>query len=251
MMGPIEDVLRRIRTITFDCYGTLIDWRKGLSDTFIELFGPVAAAPPQVVADRIDELFRAYVPTEAALEAGPYQPYRQVLSAVAEQVAERFGLDLPPERAGLLAERLPAWLPFPDTNEALTRLKQRYRLGVLSNIDRDLFAGTARYFDIKFDFVITAEDVGAYKPAHAHFERLVAAHSPPEQVLHVAQSLFHDGVPAQELGIAYVWINRYGDANVTNVKPLMTFPDLRSLADVGCRKPPDGCRQPPDGCPAD
>ncbi len=246
-MGPIEDVLRRVKTITFDCYGTLIDWRKGLSDTFIEFFGPGAAAPPQgaaappqVVADRIDELFQVYVPTEAALEAGPYQPYRQILSAAAKQVAERFGLELPPKRAGLLAERLPDWLPFPDTNEALTRLKQRYRLGVLSNVDRDLFAGTARYFDIKFDFVITAEDVGAYKPAHAHFERLVAAYSPPEQVLHVAQSLFHDGVPAQELEMAYVWINRYGDANVTNVKPLMTFPDLRSLADAACRQLPDG-----------
>jgi 2-haloalkanoic acid dehalogenase type II len=198
-----------------------------LGDTFTELFGPG-------VVDHVDELFQAYVPTEAAVEAGSYQPYRQILSVVTERVAEQLGLDLPTGGAGLLAERLPDWTPFPDTNEALTRLKQRYRLGVLSNIDRDLFAGTARYFDIKFDVVITAEDVGTYKPALAHFERLLGTHSPPEEVLHVAQSLFHDGVPATELGIPFVWINRYGDSNPTLVEPITTFADLKSLADAAC-----------------
>lgn len=226
-MDSIRDVLGRVKTITFDCYGTLIDWRRGLGDTFAELFGPAGG-------DRVDELFRAYVPTETAMEVGPYQSYRQILSAVTERVAEQFGVELPAEPAGLLAEKLPDWPPFPDTNEALTRLQQRYRLGVLSNVDRDLFAGTARYFDVTFDFVVTAEDVRAYKPAHPHFERLASVHSPPDEVLHVAQSLFHDGVPTSELGIAFVWINRYGESNPTTVEPLATFPDLKSLADMAC-----------------
>ena len=228
-MPPINELLQRIETITFDCYGTLIDWRAGLADTFIELFG-------ESVANRKAELLAAYVPIEAEVEAGRYQPYRRVLAAVAEQLARQFGLDLSPDRAGLLAERLPDWPPFADTNEALGRLKQRYRLGVLSNIDRDLFAGTTRCFDTAFDFVVTAQDVHAYKPAHAHFERLLVAHSERDRVLHVAQSLFHDGVPSSRLGLAYVWINRYDESNTTNVQPSATYPDLKSLADAACAR---------------
>jgi 2-haloalkanoic acid dehalogenase type II len=225
MMNSIQEVLQRISTITFDCYGTLIEWRKGLGEAFTELLGPA-------VDGRIDELFQAYIPTEAALEAGPYQSYRQLLSAVTPQVAEQLGVDLPSERADLLADRLPDWVPFPDTNEALVRLKRRYRLGILSNIDRDLFAGTAGHFDVTFDFIVTAEDVQAYKPAHAHFERLLRNHSPRDSVLHVAQSLFHDGIPTHELGIPFVWINRYSEPNLTSVRPVATFSDLKSLADA-------------------
>ncbi|MGD2109270.1 MAG: HAD-IA family hydrolase [Phycisphaerae bacterium] len=226
-MSSIEGVLGAVKTITFDCYGTLIDWRKGLTEVFAELFGTELGA-------RSDEVFRTYVSAEAAIESGPYRSYREVLSAVTERVAEKLGFDLAPERAGLLAERLPDWTPFPDTNEALSRLKERYQLGVLSNIDRDLFAGTARCFDVAFDFVVTAEDVGAYKPAHDHFERLVASHAPTSSLLHVAQSLFHDGIPTMELGLAFVWINRYGESNPTRVEPVATVPDLKSLAQIAC-----------------
>lgn len=227
-MSSIEEVLRRTQTITFDCYGTLIDWRAGLSRSCAELFGPS-------VADRTDELFNAYVQIEAEVEAQPYQSYRQVLSTVARRLALRFGFELPLERTDLFAEMLPEWLPFKDTNQALLRLKKQYRLGVLSNIDRDLFDGTARHFDAAFDFVITAEDVRAYKPAHPHFERLLTAHSKSDEVLHVAQSLFHDGLPAGRLGIAYVWINRYNDANETTVRPLATYPDLARFAQIACQ----------------
>jgi len=224
-MDSIEDALRHVKTITLDCYGTLIDWRAGLSRSLAELFG-------LSVADRTDELFKAYIQIEAEVEAQQYQSYRQVLSTVARRLAGRFGFELPPQRAGLLAEMLPEWPPFADTNEALLRLKERYRLGVLSNIDRDLFAGTARHFDVTFDFVVTAEDVRAYKPAHPHFERLLSVHSRSDEVLHVAQSLFHDGVPTGQLGIAYVWINRYNDANETTVRPLATYPDLACFAEA-------------------
>lgn len=227
-MSSIEEVLRRTKTITFDCYGTLIDWRAGLSRSCAELFGPS-------VADRTDELFNAYLQIEAEVEAQQYQSYRQVLSTVARRLALRFGHELPPERANLLAEILPEWLPFADTNEALMRLKKRYRLGVLSNIDRDLFAGTARHLDTAFDFVVTAEDVRAYKPAPPHFERLLSAHSRSDEVLHVAQSLFHDGVPTCRLGIPYVWINRYNDANETTVCPLASYPNLGRFAQIACQ----------------
>ena len=228
-MSSIQEVLRRIDTVTFDCYGTLIDWRAGVGGAFAALFEAMPGG-------RLEDLFEAYVQAEAEMEAAEYQSYRKVLIRTAEQLATKFGLDLPTERAGLLAQLLPQWQPFPDTNEALTRLKRRYRLGVLSNIDRDLFAATARRFDVAFDFVVTAEDVRAYKPADGHFERMLAEHADRDRVLHVAQSLFHDGVPCARLGIAYVWINRYNDLNETAVRPLAAYRNLASLAEAADEK---------------
>ena len=226
-MTAVEDVYRRTKTITFDCYGTLIDWAAGLGRSFEQIFGTA-------LADRKDELFEAYVKVEASVESGAYRSYRDVLRATAERLAKRFEIDLPAERAELLADTLPRWSAFADTNGALARLQQRYRLGVLSNVDRDLFAGTARHFDIEFDFVVTAEDVHSYKPHHPHFRKLLDSHAERDSVLHVAQSLFHDGVPAGELGIAFAWINRYNEVNETAVRPLAEFPDLTSFADVVC-----------------
>jgi len=222
-----KDVLRRTNTITFDCYGTLIDWSAGLWQSFAAIFGPV-------VAERKQEWFEAYVRVEAEVESGPYRSYREILAVVTERLAREFDLPLPAGREAKLAEMLPGWAPFPDTNAALTRLKKRFRLGVLSNVDKDLFAGTAKQFDVEFDFVVTAEDVRSYKPAHGHFQRLIDSHGDIETALHVAQSLYHDGAPANKLGLAFVWINRYKELNNTGVRPLAEFPDLRSFADAAC-----------------
>jgi 2-haloacid dehalogenase len=222
-MDSIEEALSRATTLTFDCYGTLIDWAGGLEDSFRALFG-------DPLASRTDELFDVYVRTEAEIEAKGYQSYRSILTEVAMRLARHFGVDMPADRSGELANMLPNWPPFPDTNEALRRLKQKYRLGILSNIDRDLLAGTLQHFEVDFDFVVTAQDVESYKPAHGHFDRLLAEHAEKSEVLHVAQSLFHDGVPTGEMGIAYAWINRYNDANKTSVCPCATYADLASLA---------------------
>lgn len=215
----------RFKVLSFDCYGTLIDWYGGLTATFREMFG-------SAVDNRLDELCRLYVQIEAEVQAERFRSYREVLGEVAGRLAKRIDVQLPPGSIDLLSERLPSWRPFADSNEALARLKRKYRLGVLSNIDRDLFAGTARHFGVSFDFLITAEDVRAYKPDHAHFARMLSGNGPREKVLHVAQSLFHDGVPAQELGIAYVWINRYRDSNSTAVAPVAEYTDLISLAEA-------------------
>jgi len=129
---------------------------------------------------------------------------------------------------------LPGWPAFGDTNEALRRLKSKYRLGVLSNIDSDLFAGTVKTFDVDFDFVITAQDVQSYKPAHGHFLTMFDRYGPKDRVLHVAQSLLHDGGPARELGLAYAWINRYNQRNDSDVTPMIECADLKSLADAIC-----------------
>ena len=226
-MSSIEQAIGHVKTITFDCYGTLIDWRAGVESAMREIFGGA-------IIHRMHEVFAEYIRVEAEVESGPYQTYRQVLADVVKRLASRFGAPVSAERAALLAQRLPQWEPFVDTTEALARLKERYRLGVLSNIDRDLFAATAARLGVAFDFVITAEDVGSYKPATGHFARLLEAHAERDTILHVAQSLYHDGVPSGQLGLAYAWINRYKEANEAAVQPLAEYPDLKSLADVAC-----------------
>lgn len=219
----LRNVLSRAKTLTFDCYGTLVDWKGGLSAAFVELF-------PDAARTRLDELFDTYVSVEAEVEGGPYRRYRDILRVVSDRLAARMGVELDAIQRGHLAEALPHWPLFPDTNEALTRLKRHYALGVLSNIDRDLFAGTRRSFTESFDFVITAEDVGSYKPAGGHFRRMLEEQGSVASTVHVAQSLFHDGVPANEWGIPFVWINRYGQPRERGVPVSAEFPDLLSLA---------------------
>ncbi len=221
-MASLGDVLSRVDTITFDCYGTLIDWHGGLLSAFGEMFGEFAAG-------REDELCASYRRIEAEVQSERFRAYREVLAEVSKRLAAEIGVALPADGENILARRLPTWEPFADTNAALRQLKSKFRLGVLSNIDRDLFAGTAERFDVAMDFVITAEDVGAYKPNQAHFDRTLSQCG-AGRLLHVAESLFHDGDPARELGIPFVWINRYAADNETNVQPLAEFGDLASFA---------------------
>jgi 2-haloacid dehalogenase len=217
--------LGQVDTLTFDCYGTLIDWKAGLAGSLGEIFG-------ERIEGRVDEVFRAYVVLEAEIESGAHQSYRDIQTETTRRLAERMGWTLPAGREKLLAALLPGWKPFSDTNDALTRLKRRYRLGVLSNIDRDLFAATSAHFSVSFDFVVTAEDAGSYKPSPGHFQVYLRQYGVPERTLHVGQSPFHDGVSAARVGIPFAWINRYGDADGQAVRPLVELPDLQSLADA-------------------
>jgi 2-haloalkanoic acid dehalogenase type II len=226
-MTSLAAILPRITSITFDCYGTLIDWEAGMRRSLASVF---AALP----ADQAADAFTAYMEEEAAVEAGPYRSYREVLTAAAGRTAARFNLTLTDAQARRVPDELPDWQPFPDTNDALERLKSRFRLGILSNIDRDLLTATIRHFRVGPDFAVTAEDVQAYKPAHRHFERLFERHAKPGEVLHVAQSLFHDAVPCTALGIPCVWINRRGEPTTPPAGVVATFPDLKSFAAAAC-----------------
>jgi 2-haloalkanoic acid dehalogenase type II len=188
--------------ITFDCYGTLIDWDAGIAGAFARAVAETGA--------RLDprRVLEVYEEIEAVVEAEPYQSYRLVLTESARRLARHLGWALPEARAGFLADSLPLWLPFPDTNAALERLfRAGYRLGILSNVDDDLLAGTRKHFTVPFDLVVTAQQVGSYKPAPAHFvtarERIGTA-----RWLHAAQSPFHDVEPARRHGIPVAWINR-------------------------------------------
>ena len=149
-----------------------------------------------------DAALRLYVEIEAAVEAEALQSYRAVLTETARRIAARLGWPLPESRAGFLADSMPAWPPFPDTNPALRRLTDAgYRLGILSNVDDDLLAWTRRHLAAFFEIVVTAQQAGSYKPAPGHFTTRARASSAAARWLHAAQSYFHDVVPARALGI--------------------------------------------------
>jgi 2-haloacid dehalogenase/putative hydrolase of the HAD superfamily len=216
---------RRFDVVTFDCYGTLVDWEGGLAAAFLD-----AARADGVPLER-GAVIRAYMEVERAVEAERYRRYREVLAETARGVAARLGWSLDPARASFLAESLPRWTPFPDTNPALERLRAAgYALGILSNVDDDLLAATRRHLAVDFELVITAQQVGAYKPAPPHFEaaRRAVAGRP---WLHVGQGYFHDVVPARTLGIPNAWINRHGEAPFDGGRADREFPTLAELAD--------------------
>jgi 2-haloalkanoic acid dehalogenase type II len=215
--------MRRFDVLTFDCYGTLIDWERGIGDAF-----DTAAQADGVWLDR-SAVLAAYHEIEPVLEAERYRPYRDVLALTARAVADRLGWKLTPGGETFLPESLPSWPPFADTNGALRRLAEAgHRLAILSNVDDDLLAGTRGHLGVDFDFVVTAQQVGSYKPAPAHFTS-ARGRIGGDRWLHVAQSYFHDIQPARALGIPTAWINR------TRQRPLPTgAPDheFRTLADA-------------------
>lgn len=176
-----------------------------------------------------EAILQVYHEVEPTVQAGEYRRYREVLAKVASSCASRLGWSLAPNRAAFLAESVRNWPPFPDTNPALEVLRKLgYRLGVLSNIDDDLLAGTLEHFSVEFDLVVTAEQVRSYKPAHPHF---VAARDRlrGQRWLHAAQSYFHDIVPARELDIPVVWVNRKGESPSGDARPDGEVASLESL----------------------
>ena len=216
---------RRFDVVTFDCYGTLVDWEGGIADAFAR-----EAASDRVTLDR-SEVLRAYHEVEPEVEASEHRPYRHVLAETAVRVARRLGWPLADERAGFLADSLPEWRPFSDTNTALRRLADAgHRLGILSNVDDDLLEETRRLLTVPFGVVVTAEQVRSYKPAHGHFlearRRIGRA-----RWLHAAQSFFHDVVPATALGIPVAWINRKAEPRPAGPPPAVELSDLAALAD--------------------
>jgi 2-haloacid dehalogenase len=210
------------RWATFDCYGTLIDWDGGVSAALAGVFGPDVA--PELVA--------GYHAAEPEVEAGPYRTYAEVMAESMAIAAAGAGLAVPPGEEEALARALPGWEPFPEAPAALGELRRRgWRLGLLSNCDRDLIAASARRLDVPFDAVVVAEDVRSYKPAHGHWERFLAqTGAAPDRHVHVAGSLFHDIAPARALGITCVWINRAGGDG--EPVPDRELTDLRRLPDL-------------------
>jgi 2-haloalkanoic acid dehalogenase type II len=218
----------RYNVITFDCYGTLIDWESGIAGAFRS-----AAADDGVTLER-DDILRAYAAVErhvqADAQADTYRSYRQILHDTATRVAGTLGWAFSNDRMDFLAESLPSWQPFPDTVPALERLAAAgCRLGILSNIDENLLAATREHFPVDFDIIVTAEQVRSYKPRHAHFQtaRELIGHA---SWLHAAESNFHDIVPTNALGIDNAWINRQRQPELPGGTPKFRFDELAALA---------------------
>jgi 2-haloacid dehalogenase len=199
--------LTQYEALSFDCYGTLIDWEAGIA----AVLAPWAREQGLDVSD--EELLLAYADNEAAIERDtPAALYPEVLATAFRRTGDDLGKPVSDEWASRLGSSVPDWPAFPDSAEALARLAKHYQLIILSNVHRDGFAGSNQHLHGDFAAIITAEDVGAYKPAENHFRALDA--KLPQlgvdrtQLLHVAQSLFHDHVPAKREGLPSVWINR-------------------------------------------
>ena len=222
--------------LTFDCYGTLIDWESGL------LAGLRAVLDPHGVSADDDVLLETYAGFEANAEAGPYLRYRDVLGVGLRGVCAGFEIRPTDAEVAAFGGSVVDWPAFPDSTAALARLKTRFRLGIITNCDDDLFAASNRRLGVAFDWVVTAQQAGGYKPRLANFElAFERIDVPRERILHVAQSLFHDHVPAKALGMTTVWIDRRHDRPGSGATPLASavpdfvFPNMASFAEAAVR----------------
>jgi 2-haloalkanoic acid dehalogenase type II len=201
--------LAGFKVLTFDCYGTLIDWETGIWDAFQAL---ISFNDGRGISRKA--ALEAFAVHESGIEAAaPGLPYPEVLARVHQAVASQCGMRTSADLDLDFSRSLPQWPAFPDTAEALRTLKKHYRLVILSNVNRDGFAASNRKLGVEFDAVYTAEDIGTYKPDPANFDFMLRhLHEDfglqPSDVLHTAQSLFHDHVPARKLGLATAWIDR-------------------------------------------
>jgi 2-haloacid dehalogenase len=221
----------RFEILTFDCYGTLINWEAGI----LSVLHKILSAHGKAADDATLLAFYGYF--EAQAELRPFRPYREVLQSVVRRFGQELGFTPTAAEAVSLPESLPSWRPWPDTVSALRELKTHYRLAILSNVDDDLFAATRPQLGTEFDEVITAQQAQAYKPSLKLFElALSRIHAPAHRVLHVGQSIYHDVIPAQALGLATAWVNRpsarsgTGAVKVAEAKPDLTVQSLAELA---------------------
>jgi len=223
--------------LSFDCYGTLIDWEAGIA----AVLGPWAQSRDLDLT--AEALLTAYSGHEARAEAEhPGDPYPLILERSLRDLGAQLGVEVTQEEAQRLGRSVPDWPEFGDSHDALTALGERYQLIILSNVDRESFAASNRRLGVTFTSILTAQDIGSYKPAPPNFEALLAEAERlgvgKGRLLHVAQSLFHDHVPAQRAGLPTVWINRRRDrpgwgatpAPAADVTPDWEFPSMRAFA---------------------
>lgn len=217
--------------LTFDCYGTLIDWETGI------LNGLKAALGSGIEGESDAQLLARFAHHEHAAEV-PYKNYREVLGLTSRMLAGELGLEISPEQEAQFGASVLDWPAFPDSHDALVSLQERYKLVVITNCDDDLFAASAARLGITFDEVITAAQVGSYKPnienfhfTHEKIQRTLGISK--DRILHVAQSLFHDHAPAKSIGMTTVHIKRRGNgaAPQASATPDSVFPDMKSFAD--------------------
>jgi len=220
--------LDAVEIVTFDCYGTLVDWEAGLRETLGQL------AAEHGLATGADDLIAVWEPIQFAMLAGPYRRYREILRASVAETFRLCGVTLSADEAGRLGERIGHAPVFEDVPGALARLKERYRLAILSNIDDDLLAESVPRLGVEFDELVTAEQIRSYKPASGHFREAVRRFGrPPEAFLHTAFGIKYDRRPARELGMVTAWVARGGVISQSEDEEAadLTVATLAELAD--------------------
>ena len=220
----------RFETLSFDCYGTLIDWETGIK----------TALEPTIRDHGLDpnEVIKQFGRTETVVQSElPRLAYPEILAEVLRRIGSANGIEVTKRTARAFGHSIGEWPSFPDSTEALKRLKKNFRLAILSNVDRASFAKSSRHLGVGFDVIVTAEDVGSYKPNKQNFldlfDRLGLENR--SSLLHVAQSLFHDHQPALALGVETVWIKRPSSATPSppeEVTPTWIFPSMAAFADA-------------------
>ena len=210
--------------LTFDCYGTLIDWEAGI-------LGALRAGYAAAAGMADETLLGAFLAAQDRLKTSTYRSYRRLLTETAAEVAATHGWEASAAAAAGVPASVTSWPPFPDTNAALSRLiRGGVTLGILSNIDDDLLAGTLEHLEVEFALLATAQRLRSYKPAAPHFERGREWSAGFERWIHVAQSLFHDVVPATALRVPVLWVNRKAEPLPDNADPVHIAPDLAAAA---------------------
>ena len=199
--------INQYSTLTFDCYGTLIDWESGIYDALLPLTRQLSPLP-----DR-NQVLQTFAEVESGVQSEfPDLPYPKILVKVHVQLAKRFDISATPESHETFGQSVANWPAFPDSAESLQYLKKYFKLVILSNVDRTGFSYSNRHLVVNFDAVYTAQDIGSYKPSSKNFiymlEQLESLGISKDEILHTAQSLYHDMVPATEIGLATCWIDR-------------------------------------------
>jgi 2-haloacid dehalogenase len=216
---------KNITWVTFDVYGTLIDWETGIYDAFA-----AEAAKDGVEIDR-DQLIPLFREVSQSIEAGSYELYAEVLRRTVVKVAKKLGWQMEPARARFLPESIPRWQPFRETNAQLTKLAKKHKLGLISNIDDKLLGQTRRHLQPDFDLVVTAQQVRSYKPDPAHFVEFARRIGGKRGWVHVAASHHHDVAPCVKQRIPVVWVNRQKQIlEPSQAKPTAEVHNLREAA---------------------
>ena len=205
-----------------EVYGTLIDWETGIYRAFQK-----EAEKDGFTIDR-DVLIPLFMEAQREITAGSYELYAEVLRRAAVKVASELGWELEPVRSSFLPNSIPQWPPFRDANAMVDRLKKKYQVGLIANIDDKLLGATRRHLRADFDLVVTAQQVRSYKPDPAHFKETQRRHGGKQGWIHIANSLYTDVQPCMKLRIPVIWINRKKEESEGTKKPDAVVKDLRS-----------------------
>lgn len=213
---------KNIAWVTFDVYGTLIDWETGIYEAF------AAEAKKDGVELEREQVIELFHRISRQIEAGSYELWAEVLRRTAVALAKEVGWELEPSRSKFLPESIPRWLPFKETLPQLNKLAKRYRLGLIANVDDKLLGMTRRHLPVEFDLVVTAQQVRAYKPDPAHFNEFARRIGGKKGWVHLTVSHHHDVVPCHKLKIPVIWVNRHKEKLEPGaVKPTAEAPNLR------------------------